>query len=126
MSKAVQAFETSVKRLEMFCKELKNVSVKVNTSKYPIVIVITCIPQQVMFDAEEATEFDTITVSVGLTTTVKVSSKLKINAKDLNKIMKLSEKAGIAYLHAFFEQSIMSFQFQEAKPCDSDKNDEEE
>lgn len=121
MSKAVQAYETSVKRLEMFCKKLKNVSVKVDTSKYPIVIVIRCIPQQVMFDAEEATEFDTITVSVGLTTTVKASSKLKINAKDLNKIMKLSEKAGIAYLHAFFEQSIMSFQFQEAKPCDSEE-----
>lgn len=28
MSKAVQTYENSVKRLEMFCKELKNVSVK--------------------------------------------------------------------------------------------------
>ncbi len=107
MSKALREYENSVKRLEMFCKELKNVQVNVDTSKYPIVVVITCIPQQVMFDAEEATEFDTITVSVGMTTTVKTSNKLKIGAKDLNKITKLSEKVGIAYLHAFFEQSIM-------------------
>lgn len=98
-----KAYENAVARLEAFCKELKNVKVEVNTDRYPIRITVTCIPQQVMFDAEETIEFDTITVTVGMTTNVKSSGKLKLPAKDLNKITKLSEKAGIAFLHAFFD-----------------------
>lgn len=98
-----KAYENAVARLEAFCKELKNVKVEVNTDRYPIRITVTCIPQQVMFDAEEAIEFDTITVTVGMTTNVKSSGKLKLPIKDLNKITKLSEEAGIAFLHAFFD-----------------------
>lgn len=106
MLKTQKEFENAVSRLEMFCKEMKNIKLAVDTSQYPIVITISCVPQQVMFDAEESTEFDTITVTVGLTTKVKTNGKLKITAKDLNKITKLSEKVGIAYLHAFFEASV--------------------
>ena len=103
---ALKEYENSVNRLETFCKELKNVKIDIDTNKYPIIVKVTCIPQQVMFEAEEDTEFETITVTVGLSTKVKTTGKLNIGAKDLSKITKLSEKLGNAYLHAFFEASV--------------------
>ena len=56
-----------------------------------------------LYNVDENGEVGNISVSLGQETRVSSTLKFSLPAKLLNKMVKLSEKVGVTYLHAFRE-----------------------
>ena len=98
-------YETAVKSLQDFCDKNTGLTPIVMDSEYPIRVQFIPDNQLSMFEDEENInengEFNDLTVSVGLTTSVKSTLKFKMDSKLLKKLIKLAETVGTLYYHAF-------------------------
>lgn len=101
-------YNEAVAELEKFCSTETRFSVEISTENYPVKVTFYPGAQIGMFDADlynvdENGEVGNISVSLGQETRVSSTLKFSLPAKLLNKMVKLSEKVGVTYLHAFRE-----------------------
>lgn len=107
-------YKQAVADLETFCADETNFDVEILTETYPMSVKFTPKAQMSLFDEQENYRVDengeirNITISLGQTTRVLSTLRFKMDAKLLKKMMKLSEKVGHAYLHAFREASQLA------------------
>lgn len=101
-------YKAAAAALEKFCNEETNFAVEILTENYPLSVKFTPNAQMSLFDSENYTvdengEIGNILISVGQSTRVLSTLRFKMDAKLMKKMIKLSEKVGNAYLHAFRE-----------------------
>lgn len=101
-------YKAAAAALEKFCNEETNFAVEILTENYPLSVKFTPNAQISLFDSEnynvdENGEIGNILISLGQSTRVLSTLRFKMDAKLLKKMIKLSEKVGTAYLHAFRE-----------------------
>lgn len=97
-------YESAVKDLKKFCKENSDLSVVIDEREYPIKVQFFPDPEQIQMVEENIDEGGAVgemTVTVGLSTTVKSTLRFKMNSKILKKIIKGAERVGQTYYHAF-------------------------
>ena len=99
-------YKAAAAALEKFCNEETNFAVEILTENYPLSVKFTPNAQMSLFDSENYTvdengEIGNILISVGQSTRVLSTLRFKMDAKLMKKMIKLSEKVGNAYLHAF-------------------------
>lgn len=101
-------YKAAAAALEKFCNEETNFAVEILTDNYPLSVKFTPNAQMSLFDSENYTvdengEIGNILINVGQSTRVLSTLRFKMDAKLMKKMIKLSEKVGNAYLHAFRE-----------------------
>lgn len=101
-------YKAAAAALEKFCNEETNFAVEILTENYPLSVKFTPNAQMSLFDSENYTvdengEIGNILISVGQSTRVLSTLRFKMDAKLMKKMIKLPEKVGNAYLHAFRE-----------------------
>lgn len=101
-------YDAAVKALMKFVEDSTDLNAEILTETYPIRVQFIPKRQLTLFGDEnidkETGEVNDMTVTVGLTTSVKSTLKFKMDAKLLKKLIKLSETVGTIYYHAFREQ----------------------
>lgn len=103
---AQQMYEAAKAMLAKYCEEETELEPVIQDEEYPIRVLFLPCRQQTMFGNENVSEdgeVNDLTVTVGLTTTVKSTLKFKMDSKSLKKLIKLSEKVGHIYYQAFRE-----------------------
>lgn len=102
-------YDTAVSDLLKYCEKETDLSPIILNKAYPFQVQFIPNPQQTMFDDENVDnatgEINDLTVTVGLTTTVKSTLKFRMDSKQLKKLIKLSESLGHLYYHAFREEA---------------------
>lgn len=72
------------------------------------------------YNVDENGEIGSIQIAFGTTTKVQSSLRFKMDAKLLKKFIKLTEKVGLLYLHAFFEnQAAGTYEAWQAAQADA-------
>lgn len=112
-TRARSAYAKALENLREFCEDNTDFNVAVLAGKYPVRFTFEPIRQMGMFDEEndemenvdENGEIGGLTITVGLSTTVKSTMKFHVPAALLKKLIKLSEKAGTLYYHGFREEA---------------------
>ena len=112
-TRARSAYAKALENLREFCEDNTDFNVAVLAGKYPVRFTFEPIKQMGMFDEEndemenvdENGEIGGLTITVGLSTTVKSTMKFHVPAALLKKLIKLSEKAGALYYHSFREEA---------------------
>ena len=102
------AYKILCDKLKDFCEENTSLEPVIFEDHYPFRIVYVPVKQVSLFENEnvdENGETNDLTVTVGLTTTVKSTLKFKFDADLLKKLIKMAEKTGHVYYHAFREQA---------------------
>ena len=97
-------YEAAVEDLTKFCDTYTNVTPIIIDSEYPIRVQYIPDAQLSMFGNEnidESGEVNDMTITCGLTITVKSTLKFKMDSKLLKKLIKLAERVGFYYYHAF-------------------------
>ena len=103
---AQHEYEATVDSLREFCDSYTDLTVNIIDTEYPFRVQFIPDAQLNMFENEnidENGEFNDLTVTVGLTTSVKSTLKFKMESKLLKKLIKLAEQVGRLYYHAFRE-----------------------
>lgn len=98
-------YEAAVEKLSHFCETSTYLTPVIVDTEYPI--RVTFFPSLSLFEdgnVDENGEVNSLTVVAGMKTTVKSTLKFKMDSKLLNKLIKLAEKVGTLYYHAFREQ----------------------
>jgi len=107
--RARRAYDTAVDDLKKFVEDnIQGLTVVILDQSYPIRVQFFPDPQTNMFgdeNVDENGEVNDLTVTVGLSTSVKSTLKFKMAAKLLKKLIKLAEKVGTIYYHAFREEA---------------------
>lgn len=108
--RARRAYDTAVDDLKKFVEDnIQGLTVVILDQSYPIRVQFFPDPQINMFgnneNVDENGEVNDLTVTVGLSTSVKSTLKFKMAAKLLKKLIKLAEKVGTIYYHAFREEA---------------------
>lgn len=101
-------YETAVSDLLKYCEKETDLSPVILDAEYPFQVQFIPNPQQTIFGDENVSEdgeINDLTVTVGLTTTVKSTLKFRMDSKQLKKLIKLSESLGHLYYQAFREAS---------------------
>ncbi len=105
---AVQSeYEAAVNALRKFCEEHTDLTVLILDDAYPFRVQFIPDGQMSLFENEnidENGEVSDLTVTVGISTTVKSTLKFKMDAKLLKKLIKHSETIGMIYYQAYREQ----------------------
>lgn len=104
---AQDEYRGALEALQKFCEKYTDLSPVILDEEYPIRVQFIPQAQISMFGDEnidENGEFNDLTVSVGLTTAVKSTLKFKMDSNLLKKLIKLAEKVGSLYYHAFREE----------------------
>lgn len=104
--RARRAYDSAVDDLRKFCEDNTELSVLILDDHYPIRVQFIPEAQTSLFGNEnidETGEVNDLTVTVGLSTSVTSSLKFKMPAKLLKKLIRLAEKVGTIYYHAFRE-----------------------
>ena len=99
-------YEAAVDKLTTFCYENTDLAVEILDTAYPFRVQFIPEAQLSMFgneNVDENGEINDMTVTVGLTTTVKSTLKFKMDSKLLKKLIKMAETLGTLYYHAFRE-----------------------
>lgn len=108
-NKAQNHYDTAVAALHKYCEKETDLSAVILSDQYPFRVQFVPDPQQTMFGDDnvdmETGEINDLTVTVGLTTTVKSTLKFKMDSKQLKKLIKLSEALGEVYYQAFREKA---------------------
>ena len=107
-TRAQIAYSTAIENLRKFCEDNTNLDFCVLSDRYPIRFVFEPSAQMNMFtptDVDENGKVRSITVTVGLTTSIKSTMNFHVPAALLKKIIKLSEKAGSLYYQAYREEA---------------------
>jgi hypothetical protein len=100
-------YETAVKALQKFCDEQAGLTAYILADEYPIRVRFIPDRQYSFFGNENFSEdgsINDLTVEIGLKTTVRSTLKFKMDSKLLKKLIKLAEKVGNLYYHAFREE----------------------
>ena len=101
-------YDAAVKALKKFCDEHTRLEPCILDDEYPIRVQFVPSSQLSLFGDEnidENGEVNDLTVTVGLTTTVKSTLKFKMDSTLLKKLIKISEKVGRLYYQAFREEA---------------------
>lgn len=99
-------YEAAVDQLTTFCYENTDLAAVILDTEYPFRVQFIPEAQLSIFpneNVDENGEINDLTVTVGLTTTVKSSLKFKMDSKLLKKLIKMAENVGTLYYHAFRE-----------------------
>lgn len=99
-------YETAVSDLHKYCEKETDLVAVILDEAYPFRVQFLPDPQYAMFgddNVDENGEVNDLTVTVGLTTTVKSTLKFKMDSKQLKKLIKLAETLGHLYYQAFRE-----------------------
>ena len=105
---AQNCYESAIDELRKYCEKETDLAVVILDQKYPFRVQFIQDPQQTFFgyeNVDENGEINDMTVTVGLTTTVKSTLKFQMESKELKKLIKLAEKLGDLYYHAFREEA---------------------
>lgn len=105
---AQNCYEEAVASLRKYCEKETELAVIIRDEEYPFRVQFVPDPQQSMLgneNVDENGEVNDMTVTVGLTTSVKSTLKFKMPSDQLKKLIKLSEKVGSIYYHAFREKA---------------------
>lgn len=108
IKEAQNAYKSAVDDLQKFCENNTDLAVEVKEEEYPLRVQFLPKPQLSLFENENITEDGEIcdlTVTCGLSTSVKSTLRFKMDSKLLKKIIKLAEKVGALYYHAYREQN---------------------
>ena len=100
-------YKAAVGSLQKFCEKETELLPRILDNEYPIQVQFVPKPQLTMFGNEnidENGEVNDLTVTVGLSTSVKSTLKFKMDSKLLKKLIKLAETVGSLYYHAFREE----------------------
>ena len=109
--RARRAYDSAVDDLKKFVEDnIQGLTVVILDQSYPIRVQFIPDPQYNLFqnpeeNIDENGEINDMTVTVGLETSVKSTLKFKMAAKLLKKPIKLAEKVGTIYYHAFREEA---------------------
>ena len=106
--RARRAYDSAVDDLKKFCEDNTELTVVIMDELYPIRVQFIPDPQYNLFqnpeeNIDENGEINDLTITVGLSTSVKSTLKFKMDAKLLKKLIRLAEKVGTIYYHAFRE-----------------------
>lgn len=104
---AQTTYEAAVESLQKFCEKETELQPLIRDEQYPICVQFIPKPQLSVFGNEnidENGEVNDLTVTVGLSTSVKSTLKFKMDSKLLKKLIKLAENVGSLYYHAFREE----------------------
>lgn len=107
-NEALHFYEAAVSGLHEYCEKETDLSAVILDEKYPFRVQFLPDPQQNMFgneNVDENGEINDMTVTVGLTTTVKSTLKFKMDSKQLKKLIRLSETLGRLYYLSFREEA---------------------
>lgn len=101
-------YEAMVKDLQKFCEKYTDLDVYILDQRYPLQVQFLPTGQLGFFENEnidENGEVNEMTVTCGLSTSVKSTLRFKMNAKLLKKLIKMAENVGACYYHAFRESA---------------------
>ena len=107
-NEAQTIYEAAIDALLKYCDKETNLTPEVLDEKYPFQVQFLPRLQQTIFgneNVQESGEINDMTVTVGLTTTVKSTLKFKMESKQLKKLIKLAEALGHLYYQAFREEA---------------------
>ena len=100
-------YEAALENLREFCETSTDLTPIIIDSEYPIRVQFIPDMQFSMFgneNVDENGEVNDLTITCGLSVTVKSTLKFKMDSKLLKKLIKLAEKVGFYYYHAFREE----------------------
>ncbi|MBQ8926092.1 MAG: hypothetical protein IJ051_07545 [Clostridia bacterium] len=103
---AKSEYEAAVEKLTKFCEDRTDLAPIIVDDNYPIMVIFYPNSQLSLFaddNVDNNGEVNSLTVTVGLSTSVKSTLKFKMDAKLLKKLIKLAEAVGNLYYHAFRE-----------------------
>lgn len=103
---AQKRYEVACEDLKKFCEKETDLTPLILDNEYPFRVQFVPDTQLSMFGAEnvdENGEINDLTVTCGLTTTVKSTLKFKMDTKLLKKLIKHAETTGKLYYQAFRE-----------------------
>lgn len=101
-------YEAAVEELNKHCDKATDLTAVILDEAYPFRVQFIPKAQQTFFgydNVDENGEVNDLTVTVGLTTTVKSTLKFKMDSKQLKKLIKLAETVGNLYYQAFREEA---------------------
>lgn len=108
-NEAQNYYDAAVADLHKYCEKETDLSAVILSDQYPFRVQFLPERQQTLFGNEnvdmDTGEINDLTVTVGLTTTVKSTLKFKMDSKQLKKLLKLSETLGHLYYQAFREKA---------------------
>lgn len=107
-NEAQTVYDAAIDALIKYCDKETDLVPEILDEKYPFQIQFLPNTQQTIFgneNVEESGEINDLTVTVGLTTTVKSTLKFRMDSKQLKKLIKLAENIGTIYYHAFREKA---------------------
>ena len=107
-ARARKAYESAADDLRKFVEERTNLEVIIAEEKYPIRTIFMPNNQISMFEEGNVNsdgEVGSLTITVGLSTSVKSTLKFHMAAALLKKLIKLSERAGNLYYQAYREEA---------------------
>ena len=107
-NEAQHSYEAAVEMLNKYCDKETALTAVILDEEYPFRVQFIPDMQMTLFGNEnidENGEYNDLTVTVGLTTTVKSTLKFKMDSKQLKKLIKLAESIGTIYYQAFREEA---------------------
>lgn len=101
-------YEAAVEALGKYCEDNTRLMPVILDEEYPFRVKFIPCPQLDMFNVDnvdENGEVNDLTVTVGLSTTVKSTLRFKMDSRQLKKLIKLAENVGTLYYQAFREEA---------------------
>ena len=109
-NKARNAYAAAVEKLNIFCETRAKLEPYILDDEYPFKVKFYPVMDQQpsLFDDDDETFMERdpsnfLIITVGLDTSVKSLLKFKMQTDVLKKLIKLTEKVGAVYYHAFRE-----------------------
>lgn len=105
---AQTTYEAAVQSLHKFCEKQTDLTPHIKDKTYPYSVTFIPDSQISMFEDDnintDTGEVGELTVTVGLSTTVKSTLKFRMESSLFKKLIKLAEQVGELYYHAFREE----------------------
>ena len=105
-NRARKAYDKAVEDIRKLCEERTDLTVCIDEDHYPFNAAFLPNRQLSMFgdkNVDENGEIGSLTITVGLSTSIKSTTKFHVDAALLKKLIRLTEKAGDLYYQAYRE-----------------------